>query len=347
MSGIDLETLSAALSPEAPSGENLEYDAAFGELERAAAPKEASQFDDEGGDERSWSGVMSQALDLLGRTHDVRVAVYLARASLRSEGYAGFADTLTLIARWFEAEWDSVHPELDADDDNDPMFRLNALAGLKDPDETLLPLRRAHLVESRGLGRFSLRSLDIAAGRAVALEGETVPEQSAIDGAFLEVDIDALVATQGAVARATESLNAIMASLDEKLGPGSIDLSPIEDTLGDAARMLAERLAARGHGEAPAAMAGDEGEAESAASSAAASGPVTWPAELRSREEVTRALDLAVGYFRKYEPTSPVPLLIERARKLIPMDFMEIVRDLAPDGLSQVELFKGRERDDY
>jgi len=38
-----------------------------------------------------------------------------------------------------------------------------------------------------------------------------------------------------------------------------------------------------------------------------------------------------------------VPLLLRRAKRLISKDFLEIVRDLAPDGVPQVELIRGAE----
>jgi type VI secretion system protein ImpA len=50
-------------------------------------------------------------------------------------------------------------------------------------------------------------------------------------------------------------------------------------------------------------------------------------------------------YYRRYEPSSPVPLLLERAQKLFPLDFFEIVNNLAPDSLSQIQLIVGKRED--
>lgn len=54
-------------------------------------------------------------------------------------------------------------------------------------------------------------------------------------------------------------------------------------------------------------------------------------------------LDLICDYYARCEPSSPVPLLLKRAKRLVFMDFIEIIKDLAPDGLSQVELIRGQE----
>ena len=68
-----------------------------------------------------------------------------------------------------------------------------------------------------------------------------------------------------------------------------------------------------------------------------ASQPAAAPGEIRSREDVIRVLDRACEYFERNEPSSPVPLLLRRAKRLISKDFMEILKDLAPDGVSQAE----------
>ena len=44
-----------------------------------------------------------------------------------------------------------------------------------------------------------------------------------------------------------------------------------------------------------------------------------------------RALELVIDYYRRREPGSAVPLLVERARRMVPMTFMEAIGDLAPD----------------
>ena len=46
-------------------------------------------------------------------------------------------------------------------------------------------------------------------------------------------------------------------------------------------------------------------------------------------------------WYDRYEPSSPVPILIRRANRLINMDFLEVLRDLAPDGVHQAEMFRG------
>ena len=63
--------------------------------------------------------------------------------------------------------------------------------------------------------------------------------------------------------------------------------------------------------------------------------------DIANRADVVRMLDKLIRYYRQHEPSSPLPLLLERARRLVPKNFMEIMEDLAPDGVAQINVFKG------
>ena len=63
--------------------------------------------------------------------------------------------------------------------------------------------------------------------------------------------------------------------------------------------------------------------------------------EIANREDALRMLDKICDYFQRYEPSSPVPFLLRRARNLATKDFMEILQDLAPGGTSQADLIFG------
>jgi type VI secretion system protein ImpA len=56
-------------------------------------------------------------------------------------------------------------------------------------------------------------------------------------------------------------------------------------------------------------------------------------------------IDKICQFYERAEPSSPVPLLLKRARRLVPMNFMEIMQDLAPDGVPQAESIGGVQAD--
>lgn len=66
---------------------------------------------------------------------------------------------------------------------------------------------------------------------------------------------------------------------------------------------------------------------------------------IQSRADVIKALDLICAYYRDYEPSSPVPFILQRAHRLVDKDFMAIVSDLTPDALSHLQVITGTKSD--
>ena len=54
-----------------------------------------------------------------------------------------------------------------------------------------------------------------------------------------------------------------------------------------------------------------------------------------TRDDVIRALDAINDYYRRREPSSPVPLVLERAKAWVNMDFMSVLKDISPDGVDE------------
>lgn len=346
MSVMDVAALLAPVSEASPCGDDLEYDLSFGDLERARQGKPEQQFGDTviPAEEPDWRQVKKLSLELFGRTRDLRVGVTLACALVHLEGLPGLRDGLHLVRGLVEQYWDAVHPRLDPEDDNDPTLRVNTLATLCDEQAVLKWVREAPLVEVRGLGRFSLRDVQIAKGAVELPAGVKTVEPAAIEAAFKDADVAQLQATLGVIQEAIQHARAIETLLTDRVGTDqSADLSALPKLLQDAQGVLTGQLSYRGVGEAPpgeAIMA--ETVTETGALAQAAAQP-RFTGAIQSRDDALRALEAVCRYFEHAEPSSPVPLLLRRAKRLVPMRFLDIVKDLAPDGLGQVELIRGPE----
>jgi type VI secretion system protein ImpA len=75
-----------------------------------------------------------------------------------------------------------------------------------------------------------------------------------------------------------------------------------------------------------------------------AAGATAGPAiagEIHSTEDVVRVLDLICAYYQRIEPSSPVPLLLRRAKGLVRKSFVEIIQDLNPEALHQIQVISG------
>lgn len=63
---------------------------------------------------------------------------------------------------------------------------------------------------------------------------------------------------------------------------------------------------------------------------------------IESRNDVILALDQILDYFSHHEPSHPAPLLLERVKKMMGMNFENIIEELLPDSLGQLQFFSGK-----
>ncbi|MEM1436989.1 MAG: type VI secretion system protein TssA [Pseudomonadota bacterium] len=337
---IDLETLLQPVADEAPCGRDCEYDPVFGELERAAAGRAEQRMGDEiiPAEPPDWPTVTDHAQALFTETRDLRVGILLARAAMHSEGLPALADGLTLVRRLTEDFWDSIYPQLDAEDDDDPTLRVNSLLALNDREGFVGDVLALPVVAERQLGRFSLRDVKLANGDLDPAGDEDRPDAALINGAFIGAELDELQASADAVTRAAEEFAALKALLDDKVGAAGPDLSLLAGELKALQGLFADKLDSRGVAvDAPEGGVAEDG----AATISAPSG------EIRSRDDVIRNLDRICAYFQEHEPSSPVPLLLERAKRLVSMSFVEILEDMTPSGVAEAKIVGGIVDSDY
>jgi len=333
MTVLHIDEFMTPLGDAAPCGAELEYDPAFLALGEVARGKPEQQFGDTliPAQAPDWRAVHEQSVELARRTRDLRVAVLLARSAARVHGLAAYANALALIAGLLDRHWAHVYPQLDADDGNDPTMRLNALAPLADVQAGLSDLRSATV----GAGRLAItvRQLELAFGKAEPYPGEAQP--SADD--LLQALKDGEGVSPGSLAppkQAHAELLRIEAILTDRVG-GVVgpDLQPpraITQCLANAATQATVGIAE---------MNGNDAVAPVIFSTLTASGAI------RSRDDVIRALDRVCEWIERNEPSNPAPLLIRRAQRLMTKSFLEIIRDLVPDGIDQVQRIAGATRD--
>lgn len=343
MGELNIEAFLTDVSADAPCGEDLQYDNAFIALEQKAKGTPEQQIGDriEPAQPPNWKEVRQDALELLERTRDLQVILYLIQALIHTDGPTGLRDGLSLLEGVVSKFWPHLYPLLDPDDDNDPTQRVNILMGLCDFETIMRPVALAPLVESRALGRFSLRDVQIATGKLPPPgDGSAVPDLATIKAAFMDAEPDALESTRQAVASSLDSLRAIEAFVTDQVGVGAApNFAPLRDLLKEVQQVFAEYAEAIGDG-----VAQPVADSESESASVAVAKPGAGrPGEIASRQDVIKTLDLICDYYARCEPSSPIPLLLKRAKRLVFMDFIEIIKDLAPDGLSQVEFIRGQE----
>lgn len=343
MTDFALDTLLAPIEgDDAPVGPDLEYDPEFLELQRAATPKAEKVMGDDvkAAEEPDWSDVINKATALLQRAKDLRVAVPLTTAWLRSDGMPGLAAGLALIHGLLKDGWDTVYPQLDADDDNDPTERVNAVAPIAGRQGLIGYLESTPFVQSARVGRFSLYDLRVANGEITpaAPDGEDAAAPAAsmaeIEACCMDCAEEELVATIEAIGQALDTVQAIDAIFNENVGTLGPELKPLLADLGEIKKFLGPQLARR-NPEAAAEMSGEDVAEGDGAPAVANNGQIKGP------QDVVRRLDDICDYYARVEPSSPIPLLLRRARRLVGLSFEDLMKDLAPGGISELQVVSG------
>lgn len=334
---MNIDEFLAPVSAEQPCGENLEYDADFQAMEQAMQGKAEQQFGDTiiPAEPADWTTVEKLAAGLLSRTKDLRVMLALTQAWTKRRGLSGYADGLLLVQQALSLYWQPIYPLLEEYGETDPFYRINALAGLSDKSALTSALRNAVLLRSNGdelLLRDAQALLDGSKTECADYPGgrSRLIDELARGG---QPGIDAILAIH-------QRLQTIREILSDCLGESGVpEMEQLQKTVGIVAgacqitdissfHAFREESAVSEHQAIPDALAPSA---------------VDWrSAQISSRAEAQQMLEKVKQYFAQHEPSHPAPLMIERVQRLIELDFMDIIRDLAPDAVHQLENIFGR-----
>ena len=351
MARADTEKLLAPAPKSPPCGPDPEEDALWFELEALAEGSEGNQWDEEG-TPPDWPGVRDRAIRILSEAKHLRVAFWLTNAMLATDGLAGLRDGVALMFGLCRAYWRDLYPLLD-DEDSDPAYaRMTVLAEMWVPpgayamgedavpghfQDDLLELR---LAESKVLGPLRWRDVLVAQHALEAKQGDH-PELvvafanllTSGDPAGEEVR-KGLAEAREILAETARDLNEFDAFLTGELGSGA-NVSGLR-SFAACIDAMEKRLGALVAGEFQTSQPEAQG-APDAASGAPAPVAAARPAgEIQSRDDAIRLLGRIVAWFEQNEPSSPVPLILKRASRLVGADFWTIIDEIADDAERQV-----------
>ena len=335
-----VEKILQPISADQPCGPDLSYDPRLDELENLLKGQPEVEIGAvvRPAEPPDWRQLKGGALDFLGSSKHLRIAVMATCALLKVDGLPGFRDGLQIVRGLVENYWPQLYPLLDPEDNNDPQQRLNILGGLAAPRQSVSGwlqiseyLHTAPLCRPKGAPPISLEDVLNAKKK----EGDATasgPTSAQLASAFESANLEEVKANHEAVTQAMEAVAGLDAFLTSTLGSGgTISFEELRTLLQQIERTLAPR--AIGAEAAP-----DSGEAASADGASGAPGGgggapafagIAIGGTIRSREDVVKALDSICEYYRQVEPGSPVPLILRRARKMAKMDFVQAMQELA------------------
>jgi type VI secretion system protein ImpA len=319
-------------NPDAPCGEDLEYDNTFLDLSQAAQGKAETQF--AAAEPPNWRQVQDISQTLFERTRDLRVAMHWARAKVQNDGLRALPDSLRLLIGLLDRFWDTLHPQIDPDD-GDAYARLNILALLGEVEGLVGDARMALVVQNRNIGELRVRDIEVMLGKLPPRDGEAPMNRMQVEQ-MLSAAIEQNPELRDLPTAALAQLKALSSFIIDKVGiERSPDVRPLHNLISCVAQIM------------PSAGADDEdgaeaegGEPGTGGGTARASGKGLSGA-VESRADALRAIDMVCDYLERSEPTNPAQLLLRRARRLINKNFLQLMRELAPDALSEVARIMG------
>lgn len=327
-----------------------------------------------------WSDILTQCADLAATGRDIRLLVIAARALANADGFAGLEQGLGLLTATVEQHWDSVHPTLreSASPREAATRRINSLFQLENADNGLLcDLEFATVFTPRGLGPIT--GGDLWAGGLSRGQAQAELPQGLGDREVAELlsRHDARVNRVTAACRAQaierpeemaelvqsveaarQALAALETALSARVAENGVGVTfkVLDKILG---RTLAPLTAAQaganpGQSSTEATVMADpvtvasgvpatNGAHPPPATNGAHPPPATGgiPGAVNSRRDVERCLDLIIDFYERTEPSSPIPHLARRMRKMVPMNFLQLMEEIAPSGMKEFKNVAG------
>lgn len=329
---MDRQAINAWLEPldgEA-CGQDLEYDPSFMELGQAAAGKPETQFGP--AEPPNWPTSRELAEQLLGQTRDLRVAMFWARAVVNLEGLEGLPAGLALVHGMLDRHWDEVHPRPDPDD-GDTFARLSVLGSLDALDGLLGDVRQAQLIADRRLGGLRVRTVELALEKLAPRADEDVLSPAQIEGTLGDLP-ELAERLRVALEESLQSLKELQSLMNDRFGiEYAVEVKSLREMLVGVQSLLPKSGGAPGE-----TIELDVSDGIQLNTNRRSGNGVS---SVESRQDAVRAIQLVCAYLERSEPTNPAQLLLRRAERLIDKDFLQLVRDFAPDAVNEVARMLG------
>jgi type VI secretion system protein ImpA len=328
---VDLNALLAPISGENLAGESVRYSGVYDAI------KEARRADDElpmGEWQREakaadWLAVIKLSTEALAtKSKDLQLAVWLVEALVKRHSFPGLRDGFRVLQGLQETFWDSLYPEVE---DGDVELRVGPLEWLNQKLPACIqnialtqgkePYSYYHWEESRRVDNLGRQ--DLSALQAATADGKITGEQfDAAVGATGRLFYEGIFED---LSQSKEELHKLESIVDQKFGPAAPSLIGIRKAIDDCHSLVSTVIKTKreqdpNYKPEPTGQSGGEKVTENPANggavevkSMAASGPMTWSAEPKSREEAFQRLVIIANYLKRVEPQHPVSYLLERA----------------------------------
>jgi type VI secretion system protein ImpA len=328
---LDIEALLAPLPGDNPAGAWLRYAGDYDEISNLRPKADRDAFES-GGQAGQWPQIEKLASrKLREKSKDLSIASWLTEALVHQHGFAGMRDGIRLIHGLLERYWDSVYPLPDEGDLEvrgaplQALFERNAGVWLSETR-----LTKADIPSEDGSESIPV-TYNLWHSIVVNRSQDHLHLQAAMDKATADSPTNFYVNLMEDLQETDAALTALKALLAQQFGGLAPGVTAVADALRNCQGRVGTILKSRGVSLGPA----EEDEANSDESGPAAESSGGSGGALRTREDAARRLREVADFFRRTEPHSPVPYLIQRAITWSQMSFEELLGELVKDESSR------------
>lgn len=346
---IPLEQLLEPISTDSPVGTDIRENAsptspyyAIKDARNAARAAERNNIFDNDTSEADthWRKILELAPEILtNQAKDLEIASWYVEALVRRHGFQGLRDGFKLIYGLINNFWNDLYPLPDEDGIETRVASLTGLNGEGAEGVLIAPIRNVYITQGSSCGPYNYWMYQQALDVEKILDESNKREKAAKLG-FSNEDVERAVSESSEqfyidlvedTAQAIETFREIGRILDEYCGindspPTSNIINILTDCLGAIKHI--------GKNKIPAAI---EEEIEDSSDTGMDGSAVQPNAAKQSTKEINTRADAfkklieISDFFRKTEPHSPIPYILERAVRWGDMPLNELIKELIPD----------------
>lgn len=329
-----------------PTGIDIEYDARFIDIQSLVEGKPEQQYGDViiEAQEPDWDTVEKLCRQILSESKDIRVFCFYAQALTANYGILGFKKGCEIIHANIGKYWEDLYPKLVDEEDNFDAFYRSGSIGLLIADSGIIKqLNESNIIYSPSKkSYFKMKSV-----ASILINNE----DGSYPGGKEKLIEDLRVAYQNnqeellVLKDALDFLINIESVFEENIKDFHLDFSVVKKPL----EVIASLLVRSSDFEE------NEQETPSIEKVAVPNNTVIRPVtdsqnlndiKIKDRADVKIVLEKLNIYFRLKEPSHPAPLFIERLQKLMDMNFYEMLKNISPDSLNNLDMIIGRDDSD-
>jgi len=337
---MDLDTLLQPISSAHPCGDTDSYtEKLYGEelereLEALIKEDNGPSFDVgdlkngsevkkvDGEDSSNWGSLSHKASGYMQKTKHLGLLYFITLGELATKGGAVLHDCVKLYRSSLDRYWDHIYPLPDGDDLFDRASEIEQLSSYIVKDA----LCDAPLAEGR-FGKISLN--DYLKSKDSEADNELISGvNDAINTSFLNNSNHFSELLQVADQAVVDLETFIEKIIPLKFGDEEVQLTGFADAIQFYKTGL-EKIILEGAGATVSSESSDQPHQKETKIVKENKAPLQG--EIQSREDVKKVIDKIIRFYSKNEPTSPVPGLMKRAKKMVGMDFMEVIKEFGLD----------------